>query len=141
VINFHEWLRIVKNYGVEQTVSGFDKLFLRRKDDGSCAFFCETQYESLCAIQHMKPKACQLWPFKILQEPKYGHPREASYDVNGTELFIYADSMCHGLRYGSPTLTFMNDTVKEFIGVAVGSCNHQIKSTGDVRFRNRLLRF
>jgi len=38
VLNFQEWLNIVKNYGVDKTVSGLDKLFIKRRSDGSCIF-------------------------------------------------------------------------------------------------------
>jgi len=38
VVNFHEWLKIVKNYGVETTASGLNKIFIKRRSDGSCVF-------------------------------------------------------------------------------------------------------
>jgi hypothetical protein len=49
----------------------------------------------------MKPEACKLWPFKVLSEPKYGEPNQAAFDYMGNKLYVYADTMCSGLRYGT----------------------------------------
>ena len=132
VLNFHEWLRIVKNFGIEQTVSGLDKLFINRRDDGSCAFLCDISNTHFCGLQHMKPKACQLWPFKILTEPKFGYANEAAYGDGESRLFVYADSMCNGLKYGSPTMGFASDTLREFVEIAVGLRSYQLKTTSSV---------
>jgi Fe-S-cluster containining protein len=70
VLNFQEWLRIIKNYGVETTTSGLNKLFIKKKSDGSCAFLYNPSNTYVCGLQHMKPKACKLWPFKILGKPE-----------------------------------------------------------------------
>ncbi|RLI41707.1 hypothetical protein DRO59_06205, partial [Candidatus Bathyarchaeota archaeon] len=77
VLNFQEWLNIVKNYGVDKTVSGLDKLFIKRRSDGSCIFLYKFSNMYLCGIQHMKPKACKLWPFRVLSKPKFGYADEA----------------------------------------------------------------
>ncbi len=90
-------------FGVEKTVAGLDKLYIKRTDDGSCTFLCNVGNIYYCGLQNMKPSACKLWPFKVLSEPKYGQARQAVFDYGGTKLFIYADSMCSGLRYGNPT--------------------------------------
>jgi Fe-S-cluster containining protein len=132
VINFHEWLKIVKNFGVEQTVFGLDKLFIKRSDDGSCAFLCNRTNRYLCGLQHMKPKACQLWPFKVLSEPRFGYPREASYEYGGNELFVYVDSMCNGIRYGTPRSEFSHNTLREFVEIASGVRTGQTKTTGQI---------
>jgi Fe-S-cluster containining protein len=132
VINFHEWLKIVKNYGVEHTASGLDKLFINRRSDGSCAFLSNCTNIYLCALQHMKPKACQLWPFKILMEPKFGYPNEAAYLYGRSRLFVYADPMCSGLKFGAPTWEFTNLTVKEFVEIATGQRSNQSKTTSSL---------
>ena len=132
VITFHEWLRIVKSYGVENTASGVDKLFLNRRGDGSCAFLTGFSNVCRCGLQHMKPKACQLWPFKVLRESKFGYPKEAVYPFGDHEVFVYADPMCNGLRLGTPTLEFAGSVVKEFVEIAVGLRSSQVKTTSNV---------
>lgn len=134
VLTFPEWLRVVKNYGVEKTSSGLDKLFIRRESDGSCAFLCNLSNMYLCGLQHMKPKACKLWPFKILNQPKFGHAKEAVYDYGRYRLFIYADSNCSGLRLGRPTMDFTDQTLKEVVNIALGRRNGQLKTTAKIRF-------
>jgi Fe-S-cluster containining protein len=132
VINFNEWLRIVKNYGVEQTVSGLNKLYIKRRADGSCAFLCNFPSSYRCGVQHMKPRACQLWPFKVFNMPQYGYASEAEYPFGDGRLFVYVDSMCNGLRYGKPTLEFAHHTVKEFVEVALGFRDIQFRTTANI---------
>jgi Fe-S-cluster containining protein len=132
VLNFQEWLRIVKGFGVEQTASGIDRLYVRRKEDGSCAFLSVNPSGYGCGIQYMKPKACQLWPFKVLAAPEFGYASEAIYPYGGRHLFVYADSMCHGLRYGNPAWEFANQTLREFVEIAVGVRRSQLKTTANL---------
>jgi len=140
VLNFPEWLKIVKNFGVETTASSLNKLFIKRRDDGSCSFLYNISNIHLCGLQHMKPKACKLWPFKVLRRPKFGYVKEAVYSYSGNKLFVYADSTCSGLRYGKPTWEFNNQTLREFIEIALGLRIEQYKTTANfiqptVRFR------
>jgi hypothetical protein len=88
----------------------------------------------LCGLQHMKPKACKLWPFKIFGEPQYGYASNAVYSYGENQLFVYADSTCSGLRYGKPTLEFSECTLKEFVEIALGVRNNQFKTTADLSF-------
>jgi Fe-S-cluster containining protein len=141
VLNFQEWLNIVKNYGVEQTVSGLDKLYLRKKSDGSCFFLYNFSSAYLCGLQHMKPTACKLWPFKVLGKPKYGYANEAEYDYEGNRTFVYADSMCDGLRYGVPTSEFTSFVLKEFVEIAMGLRISQHKTTTNFDFLQSYTRF
>jgi len=129
VLNFHEWLKIVKTYGVEQTVSGLDKLFIKRREDGSCSFLSNSWNKCGCGIQYMKPKACQIWPFKILARPEYGYPNEAAFWQGGNCLFVYVDPMCNGVRYGNPTFEFANFTLKEFVDISLGLRTNQQRTT------------
>lgn len=132
VINFHEWLRIVKNFGVEHTTSGLDKLYIRRRSDGACTFLGSGPYASTCTLQRAKPRACQLWPFKVLMRPQYGFAKEAEFPIGESKVFVYADPMCNGLTLGSPTFDFANYTVKEFVEIAAGLSDHQLKTTSSV---------
>jgi len=136
VINFHEWLRIVKNYGVEQTTSGLDKLYIRRRSDGACTFLENSPYAAACSLQRTKPRACQLWPFKILMKPQHGFAREAAFPIGENNVFVYADTMCNGLTLGSPTLDFANSTVREFVEIAAGLSNRQLKTTSSLSLRS-----
>jgi Fe-S-cluster containining protein len=133
-LNFHEWLKIVKNYGIEATDSNLNKLFIKRKSDGSCAFLHSIYSMHLCGLQQTKPKACKLWPFKIVSKPLYGYTVDASYDYGENRLFVYVDSACSGLKYGSPTWEFNNLVVKEFVEIALGSRTAQYKTTGNLGF-------
>jgi Fe-S-cluster containining protein len=132
VLNFQEWLNIVKNYGAETTATGLNKLYLRRKSDGSCIFLYKLGDMHLCGLQHMKPGACKLWPFKILASPKFGYAREAAYPYLGKILYVYADSTCTGIQYGRPTWEFANQTLKEFIELAIGIRSDQQKSKANI---------
>jgi Fe-S-cluster containining protein len=134
VLSFPEWLKIAKNYGFDKTVSGLDKLFIKRRSDGSCAFLYHFSNTYLCALQHMKPKACKLWPFKVLSKPKFGYANEAVYYYGGDELFVYADSNCIGLRYGKPTEKFTKYTLQELMEIALGRRKDQSKTTANIRF-------
>ena len=132
VLNFQEWLKIVKNYGVDKTVAGLDKIFLKRRSDGSCIFLSNFSDLYLCGLQHMKPKACKLWPFKILSKPKYGYAKEAAYYYGKNKFYVYADSNCSGLTLGRPSWEFANQTVKEFVEIALGIRSEQYKTTSKI---------
>jgi len=95
--------------------------------------FCDCRFANtyFCGLQHMKPGACKLWPFKVLSEPKYGQANQALFNYDGRRLFIYADAMCSGLRYGSPTWEFTFATLKEFVELALGTRQTQCKTTSN----------
>ena len=133
VLGFPEWLRLVKTFGVETTVADISHLYIKRASDGSCAFLCRGFNAYHCGLQGMKPEACKLWPFKVLSEPKYGQANQAKFTFNGRELFVYADAMCSGLRYGNPTWEFNNQTLREFVELALGTRQGQCKTTSDLR--------
>jgi Fe-S-cluster containining protein len=120
VLGFTEWRRIVKN--------------IKRADDGSCSFLCNFRNTYYCGLQNMKPTACKLWPFKVLSEPKYGQARQAAFNYGGRKLFIYADALCSGLRYGSPTWEFNQQTLREFAELALGTRQTQSKTTSKLAF-------
>ncbi|MCW4005801.1 MAG: YkgJ family cysteine cluster protein [Candidatus Bathyarchaeota archaeon] len=139
VLKFHEWLRITQSFGADKTIVGLDKLFIKRAYNGDCAFLCHAGGNRLCGLQRMKPDACKLWPFKVLPEPRYGNARQAAYDYFGKQLYVYADCNCNGLRYGNPTWTFGAQTLKEFVGVALGTCRVQRNTTRSSRGYGRRL--
>ena len=129
VLKFPEWLNIVKNFGVEYTAPSINQFLLRKKPDGSCVFLYKTANVSYCSLQNAKPQACKLWPFKVLDKPKYGRPNDAVYYYANRNLFIYVDSACTGVRFGVPTQYFTYSVIPEFIEVALGVRQKQFKST------------
>jgi hypothetical protein len=135
VLNFPEWLRLTKTFGVETTVAGLDRFYIKRVDNGSCPFLCNDPNNYYCGLQNMKPEACKIWPFKVLSEPKYGDPNQAAYDYRGMRFYIYGDSMCSGLRYGAPTWDFRYTTIKEFTEIALGIRELQYKTTRAAAYR------
>jgi Fe-S-cluster containining protein len=121
VINFQEWLNIAKTFGVETTVAGLERFYIKRTDDGSCTFLCYQANNCYCSLQNIKPQACKIWPFKVLSEPKYGQPKQAAFDYGGLQLYVYADTMCSGLR--------------EFAELALGVRKIQCKTTRPVVYQ------
>ncbi|UCG35941.1 MAG: hypothetical protein JSV64_04730 [Candidatus Bathyarchaeota archaeon] len=129
VLKFPEWLRIVKNFGVEYTAPSISCFFLRRKANGSCVFLLKTPRDSYCSLQDLKPQACKMWPFKILDKPKYGKAKHAAYDSWKQRLYIYLDQACTGIRYGIPTKDFSHSVLPEFVELALGVRRKQHRST------------
>jgi Fe-S-cluster containining protein len=134
VINFQEWLNITQTFGAETTVPGLGRFYIKRGSDGSCAFLCNQTNNYCCGLQNAKPEACKLWPFKVLSEPKYGEPNQAVYDYGGVRLYVYGDTMCSGLRLGTPTWDFRYTKIKEFTELALGLRQVQYKTTRSVQF-------
>jgi hypothetical protein len=129
VLDFPEWLKISKTFGVETTVSGLDRFYIKRDSDGSCAFLCCNSLNYSCGLQAMKPDACKIWPFKVLSEPKYGEPNRAAFNYGKARLYVYADTMCNGLSFGTPSWDFQHVKVKEFAELALGVREVQSKTT------------
>lgn len=82
----------------------------------------------------MKPKACKLWPFKVLSRPQYGYVNEAVYYYGGSRFFIYADFNCSGLVYEEPTEKFSKYMLNEFVEIALGRRRDQFKTTANISF-------
>lgn len=133
VLGFPEWLNIIKNFGIEYTAPTISKFSMRRRLDGTCVFLHKVVDSSFCSLQHMKPQACKLWPFKVLSKPKFGSASRAAYHYQAQKLFIYADPVCPGLRRGAPTREFAHSVIPEFIEVALGVRQKQLKTTSLLR--------
>lgn len=129
ILKLPEWLGIVKTFGVEYTKSSISSFSLGRRADGSCLFLQRTPTASFCGMQYAKPQACKLWPFKVLDKPKYGRPNEAVYAYGNRKLYVYVDSTCVGVRYGMPAHEFAYSVIPEFVEIALGTCRRQFKST------------
>lgn len=129
VLDFPEWINIVKTYGVDYTQPSISRFYLKRKTDDTCVFLGNNYGNWLCSLQHMKPIACKLWPFKVLDKPTWGKPNEALFNYNGMRLYVYADPSCLGLRWGNPNSEFAYTVLPEFVDLALGQRRKQHYST------------
>jgi len=135
VLNFPEWVNIVRSYGVGTTEPGINKFHLKRQNDGSCVFLCKFFDRWFCSLQNRKPIACKLWPFKILDKSKFGSPNEALYNYGDQELFVYVDPWCKGIQWGNPTQEFTRKTLAELVEIALGMRRKQYYSTSTMSYR------
>ncbi|MEM0049498.1 MAG: YkgJ family cysteine cluster protein [Candidatus Bathyarchaeia archaeon] len=130
VLTFNEWLNITKRYGVGVTRAGLNKIYIAKKSDGSCVFlYPSSSGKWLCGLQHIKPLACKLWPFKVLSKPKYGHSSEAIFEYLGQKFYVYIDPFCPGIRWGKPSAELVYKILPEFIEIAIGLREKQVYST------------
>lgn len=125
----NEWTRIFQNYGLDVVQPSLEGFYLRKNTDGRCIFQYRLGEAWLCAIQHMKPLACKLWPFRVLQAPKYGEEERAFYAYRGQRFFIYVDSLCQGLTWGRPDDSLMLRTLPEVVELKLGVREEQHYST------------
>jgi Fe-S-cluster containining protein len=130
VLGFPEWLRLNQTFGSQTTVTDFNRFYIKRHSDGTCAFLCSNSLKYTCGLQGMKPQACKIWPFKVLAEPKYGEEKQAAFDFLGNKLYVYVDNICNGVRLGVPTWEFSHTTLREFMELALGLREVQYRSTG-----------
>jgi len=86
----------------------------------------------------MKPLACKLWPFKILDQPKYGKSHEAVYNYKGRRFYIYIDPLCPEIRWGKPSPQMAQQVIPEFLEIALGWREKQVYSTSGVDEQNSL---
>ncbi len=139
VLRFDEWLNLVRRYGVEVTKASLNRLYIGKKNDGTCMFLYSSFGVSFCGLQGMKPTACKLWPFKVSNRPTYGGPREAAFNYKGREFFVYVDPFCPEIRWGKPSQQMMYHVIPEFIEIAMGSREKQIYSTSRTGLPDDLL--
>jgi Fe-S-cluster containining protein len=123
-----EWTRITQSYGASVTEISIDGLFLKKKQ-GRCIFQYMQSGKWLCSIQHLKPLACKLWPFKIFRKPKFGRAEKATLESGGRKLFVYADPLCPTLKLGEPSEEFLKNILPEFIGISLSAYGKQYYST------------
>lgn len=129
VLKFNEWLSLVRTYGVGVTKAGLDKFYLEKKPDGSCLFLYMSNGVWFCGLQNMKPLACKLWPFKILDEPKFGRAQEAIFNHRGRSFYIYVDPICPEIRWGKSPVKMVDNVLPEFVDIALGVREKQYYST------------
>jgi hypothetical protein len=135
VLGFNEWVNLIRTYGVGVTQPGITSFYLEKKSDGTCVFLHNFFDKQLCLLQGMKPKACKIWPFKILATPKFGKSNEAVYKYRDRNFFVYVDPACIGTRWGKPTQEFMHRILPELIEIALGLREKQYYSTSRITYR------
>ncbi len=140
VLGLNEWVNIIRLYGVGATQPSVSKFYLGKKGDGTCAFLTRLYDTWLCGLQFMKPKACKLWPFKVLTRPKFGRLNDAGYRYKDRDLFVYADPACMGIRWGKPTQGFIYKTIPELVEIALGLREKQHYSTSSIPCHSRYFR-
>ncbi len=145
-LSVKDWVNITRAYGYGMAIQSIGGFYLRKTVEGLCPFLIKSQHRYLCNIQHMKPIACELWPFKILIEPKYGNPNEAYFTIRNQGyksknlyksrntggnrgFYIYANPNCHGITWGKPSAVFVNRILTEFINIRLGLQRKQHYST------------
>lgn len=136
VLRFDEWLNLVRRYGVGVTTATLNKFYIGKKTDGTCMFVYNSLGRWLCGLQHMKPTACKLWPFKISNMARYGRPQEAAFNYQGKQLFVYIDPLCPEIRWGKPSQQMTYRVIPEFAEIALGLREKQVYSTSSVYMQN-----
>ncbi len=129
VLKPEEWLQLVELYGPHVAEVGHGKFYLKRRPDGSCVFLTRVGDKWVCGLQDMKPKACKLWPFKVVSWPKYGRPAEAYFEYMGHPFYVYVDPYCPGIKWGTPTPSFVSKTLVEAVEIALGVRTEQEHTT------------
>jgi Fe-S-cluster containining protein len=116
------------------------QLCLGKKMDGTCVFLYQLSGRWRCGLQQTKPKACKMWPFKILGKPKYGNAREAAYHYRDSVFYVYIDPICIGTNWGTPSKELIQKTLPEFVDIGLGLKEKQYHSTSKTPFQSfRLL--
>lgn len=77
----------------------------------------------------MKPLACKIWPFRILDKPKYGRTGEAHFNYRNRDFYIYLVPRCVGINWGKPSEHLAKVVIPEFIDVKLGLQKRQLHST------------
>jgi len=129
VLTFDEWLKLINIYGAGVAKPSLNRFYLSKRNDGSCMFLGWVGGRYYCGLQHDKPRACKIWPFKVSSKPKYGRAKEAVYRYRGRVFYVYLVPSCSGIRWGTPSKEFINAVIPEFIDIALGVKEKQYYST------------
>ena len=133
-----EWLDLTRSYGHGIATQSLDGFFINKTVDDWCPFLYRSATGAACSLQHTKPLACKLWPFRISDYARYGFKDEARFDHRGGVYYVYSIPFCGGLRYGTPSEQFAKNVLPEFVDMRVGYRRPQVYSTG--RPRNGMAR-
>ncbi|MCS7144975.1 MAG: YkgJ family cysteine cluster protein [Archaeoglobaceae archaeon] len=79
---------------------------------------CPFQKGNLCSLGNLKPLACKLYPFSVLEKGE----ETALFEFNGEEFFVYVDDFCKNLKLKrdlNPSLEIVKE-IEEAIELALG---------------------
>jgi len=130
----NEWLRLTQLYGfgiIGQDITGF---YLRKTINDQCLFLCRSSNDWMCGLQHIKPLACKLWPFRICSTPRFGKTDEAYFKYGKEGLYVYAYPQCPGITLGKPSNLFTYRILPEFLNIRLGFQKEQVYSTSKLSF-------
>ena len=128
-LSVKDWVNITRAFGYGMAIQSIGGFYLKKTVDGLCPFLLKSQRRYLCSIQYMKPIACELWPFKILIEPKYGLPTEAYFKFQSQDFYIYVNPNCRGITWGKSDDDFIQHILVEFISLRLGLQTKQYYTT------------
>lgn len=129
-----EWLSLTRLYGfgiIGQDVNG---LYLRKTINDQCPFLYKSVNGWVCWLQHIKPLACKLWPFRISSTPRYSRSSEACFSYKNQEFYIYAYPQCPGIVLGKPSKLLTYRILPEFLNIRLGLQREQLYSTSKLSF-------
>ena len=129
-----EWLRLTQLYGfgiVGHDISGF---YLRKTINDQCPLLYRSINGWACGLQHSKPLACKLWPFRICGTPRFGKGNEAYFNYKNREFYIYAYPQCPGIVWGKSSKLFTYMILPEFLNIRLGLQKEQHHSTSKLSF-------
>jgi len=109
-----------------------------RRVQGVCVF---QSSEGLCRLQPLglKPLACKVWPFKVVEVKNIGEAGEADLFIHGGRAYrVYVHSSCNGIGHGSREE--LVEAIKEVIEIKRNPHRPQLYSTARVKERGLSLR-
>ncbi|MEM2842258.1 MAG: YkgJ family cysteine cluster protein [Candidatus Bathyarchaeia archaeon] len=122
-----EYAKIMNRFGDAVIELDFGKAYLKKNPaTGRCIFQKWRNGKWICGIQEIKPLACKLWPFIILNKPKMD---EALFTYIGEKFYIYLDKHCPEVKIGKPTNYLTNKVLPEIVKLSLNEKFKQVYST------------
>jgi len=128
-LRIDEYAKIAGQFGYDTMEFDLGKIYIRRGANDRCVFQRFWQGKWLCTLQAIKPLACKLYPFRISREPRGSGGEDGHYRYRNSELFIYLDPRCPGIRTGTPAREFAEKVLPEIAEIGLGLRVRQYYST------------
>jgi Fe-S-cluster containining protein len=114
-----EYARIIGIYGLDVVRMSLGRAYLKKIRDSRCIFQSVSLDRWLCGLQKDKPLVCKLWPFAILENPKYGKNGESIYHYQEKKFYVYVHLYCRGLLLGKPLPHLRNKVIPEAVRLSL----------------------
>jgi len=124
-----EWLNYGQTYGHNLIGEGIDGFYIRKTLENWCPFVYRQTAGTQCSLQHTKPLACRLWPFRMANHPTLGNEEAARFPHRNNIYYVYVVPFCRGITYGRPTESFAKYVIPEFLDMRLGLRREQNYST------------